>query len=428
MSRWKGAQRAAQSLASDTRGNFATMTAFLLVPFAILLAGVMNFGFAWVVKNYLQVTADAAALAGASQLGNDANVVIKANEFAELNMPAVTSGDVLADPDIEIGNWNKQTRVFTPDGAPENAVRATTRRAAENNNPAPTFLGSFIGRPDWNLAAVAIASLNDGYPGCLLALHPTAAGAFTIGGSSILTLTNCSAQSNSTNPDGFYVQGSATSGTMSCAFSSGGFDDKHDGLTLTECDSATPGADPAPDPFDDVPEPPVPSPCNASLPNGQGAQTIQPGCYKGGSLKGTKTFAPGVYVFTGDVQVSAQAIITGTDVTFFFTNNATIDMNANGAVNLSAPTTGAYQGLLFWGDDDNTTNNTNKFNGTPTSSLTGAIYFPKQTVQYLGNFGGVNGCLRIVALFIEFTGNTNMSVTCPNIPPIPLQQRLALVD
>src|SRR5690348_7257985 len=105
-------------VARDQRGNVATMTAFAIVPLLILLAGVINFGAVWTMRNDLQTTADAAALAGASQLGNDTNVRTKANAFAERNMPAAVNGDVLTDADIEIGNWNSATRVFTSGGTP----------------------------------------------------------------------------------------------------------------------------------------------------------------------------------------------------------------------------------------------------------------------------------------------------------------------
>src|SRR5262249_34372962 len=99
-------------------------------------------------------------------------------------------------------------------------------------------------------------------------------------------------------------------------------------------------------------------------------------------------------------------------------------------VHLSAPTSGDYKGVLFFGDPDNTyaSNNPNKFNGTAGSTLTGALYFPNQAVQYLGNYTGVNGCMRIVARIIAFTGNTNMSVTCPDSPAIPFQTKLVLVN
>jgi len=421
----RGTVRAIGTAARNDRGNVATLTAFALMPLVILAAGVLNFGFAWAMRNDLQFTADAAALAGASQLGNDTQVVAKANEYAENNMAAAAHGDVLVDPDIEIGHWDSVTRVFTPDGTPQNAVRATTRRATENNNALPSILGDFIGIDDWDLSMQSIAALRTDGQGCVLALHPTASGAFSMGGNASLTLNGCSAMSNSEHATSFLINGSAD-GTMDCAFAAGGISATD--LTLTECAGAEPNVKPAPDPFENVPEPAMPTPCK-NLPNGQGAQTIQSGCYFGGDLKGSKTFETnGQFVINGGtLKISAQANITGSGVTFFLTNNATVDFNANGTMTLSAPASGTYEGILFYGDPDNA-NGTNKFNGTPTSTLTGALYFPSQDVQYLGNFTGVNGCMRIVARTIDFRGNTTMSVTCPSLAAFPLRTRLALVN
>lgn len=420
--------RALRRLGRDDSGNVATLTAFALFPLIVLLAGVVNFGVAWTMRNDLQAAADAAALAGVSQLGNDANVVSKANEFAANNMPPDVNGDILADADIEIGHWNSATRVFTAGGTPKDAVRTTTRRTEANGNPVPSFLGGFIGLDSWDLGVSAIAALRTEGEGCLLALDPTASGAFSMGGNATLTLNGCGAMSNSTNANSFSITGSAGA-SMTCALAAGGINvQKLNGLTLTDCASTEPNVPPVPDPFAGVPKPTVPTPCNTQLPSGQAAANINPGCYKGGSLKGSKTFKPGLYIINGGtLQISAQANVTGSGVTFFLTNNATVDFNANGTMTLSAPTSGTYKGVLFFGDNTNT-NNTNKFNGTPTSSLTGALYFPNQAVQYLGNFTGVNGCMRIVARTIDFRGTTNMNVTCPNLPPIPFQTRLALVN
>jgi len=83
---------------------------------------------------------------------------------------------------------------------------------------------------------------------------------------------------------------------------------------------------------------------------------------------------------------------------------------SNGTVTMSAPTSGPYSGVLFFGDRSGT--GLNKFNGTATSKMTGAIYFASQDVQYNGNFSGINGCTQVVGKTIAWTGNTSVSVDC----------------
>ena len=149
--------RTARDLAKDESGAIAVMAGGALIMLLLVLGIVIDFGFAFNMRNQLQRAADAAALAGASQLGNDTNVFDKANEFADFNMPAAAHGDELADADIEIGNWNTATRVFTAAGTPENAVRVVTRRTAANGNPVPSFIGGLAGQFGYNLTTAAIA-------------------------------------------------------------------------------------------------------------------------------------------------------------------------------------------------------------------------------------------------------------------------------
>ena len=146
-----------KDLAKNERGTIAIMAAVSLLMTILVLGLVVDFGFAFNIRNQLQRSADAAALAGASQLGNNANVHSKANAFATLNMPVTPHGDVLADADIKIGNWNKFTRVFTNNGAPENAVSVVTRRTFATGNAAPAFFGPLANIFGYNIVTAAIA-------------------------------------------------------------------------------------------------------------------------------------------------------------------------------------------------------------------------------------------------------------------------------
>ena len=98
-------------------------------------------------------------------------------------------------------------------------------------------------------------------------------------------------------------------------------------------------------------------------------------------------------------------------MTFYLTNGATVQFNGNAHVNFSAPTSGTYSGILFFGDRTQP-NATQKFNGDNTSSMTGAMYFPSQQVQMSGNFSGQNGCMQVVADTIDYTGSSNFAANC----------------
>src|SRR5690606_36487037 len=150
-------------------------------------------------------------------------------------------------------------------------------------------------------------------------------------------------------------------------------------------------APPVADPFADTAEPSAEGSCL----NGSGA-TLQPGRYCSGlRLSGAVKLEPGVYhVSGGDFRANANSVITGHGVTIYLDDGAAIRLNGNATLDLSAPVSGAYAGILFFGDRAATGSST--LNGTAHSRMTGAIYLPRQAVSYIGNFSGQDGCVQVV--------------------------------
>ena len=60
----------------------------------------------------------------------------------------------------------------------------------------------------------------------------------------------------------------------------------------------------------------------------------------------------------------------------------------NPTIQLSAPTTGTYAGILIYQDPLNT--NPSAFGGTTGSFWTGAIYAPKSDLTFFGNTSGTS--------------------------------------
>jgi Flp pilus assembly protein TadG len=272
--------------------------------------------------------------------------------------------------------------------------------------PEERFFSKVLSEAPVTITKAAIARFETAASACVLALDPSASKSVLVAGSSQLTLTGCNLMANSIASDAVYSQGDGTLKTP-CIMSGGGAV-LTAGVTLTECKSAMTNLPPVADPFKSVPKPLYSDTCNKST-----GATLKPGLYCGGlSLKDEVTLDPGVYVIDGGtLKINANSIVKGSGVTFYLTNNATVDINGTAQVTLAAPTTGDYSGMLFFGDPVNH-DGSNKFNGTPSSKLTGAIYFPSQAVEYLGNFSGLNGCTQVVAKTVEWTGNATVSVDC----------------
>ena len=223
--------------------------------------------------------------------------------------------------------------------------------------------------------------------------------------------------------DSVQVQGSATL-TTDCIIAVGNVD-LTAGATMTECPGAITNAPPAADPFADVPVP-----TSGTTYTSTGGAVLQPGHYTNGmTLSGTKTLNPGVYIVSGgNFKINANANISGSGVTIYFTAGTSVSINGTATVNLSAPTSGTYSGMLFFGDRSATDSVT--LNGTADSKLTGAVYFANQDINYLGNFSGNGGCTQVVGKTVEWSGNTTINQDCTayGMKTIPAMQLVKLVE
>ncbi len=147
-------------------------------------------------------------------------------------------------------------------------------------------------------------------------------------------------------------------------------------------------------------------------------------------MSGSVTLSPGVYVVEGgDFKANANANISGDGVIIYLAGSSGVSMNGTASVKLSAPTSGTYSGVLFYGDRANLAGS-NTFNGTADLLLTGALYFPTQEVKYLGNFSGQGGCTQVVADTIEWSGATSIKQDCTSLGmrEIPAAQSVQLVE
>jgi hypothetical protein len=395
--------------AAAQSGNVATIFA-LTLPLVIGGAGLGVETAYWYFRSLqLQSAADAAAFAAelehmsgssTSEIESEASSVAAKNGFdaaagsIDVNAPP-TSGAFQAAAASEVILSEDADRYFT---------------AIFSNDPVV-------------LSARAVARSQIAARACLLALNESASKAVLFSGNSNLALTGCAVMSNSKAADALQVQGSADL-TVSCLISAGGADVGN--ATMTACANPYLHAQPAADPFLDLPTPLANSPCkNAN------AEPLEPGTYCNGlTLKDTETLSAGTYVIQGDLKVNANAVVSGEGVTIYLTCGSTISINGTATVQLSAPTTGDYSGMLLFGDRTCQDGTIHTLNGTADSLLTGAIYFAKQGVKYVGDFSGAGGCTQIVAGTVEWSGNASITQDCTSLGmrDISAMQLVSLVE
>jgi hypothetical protein len=391
--------RRAASLAAgwlrSPKGNVALLFA-LLTPVVIGGAGLATEVGVWYHRRLeLQSAADAGAYAAAVALRSGAN---QATFTQEAQTAAQASGFDPSLGKIIVNN--------PPQSGTHQTNQAVEVLISEN---VPRFFSAiFINTPlVENTRSVTI--FQNATNACVLALDPSASGAALFSGSSNVTLTGCSVMANSLASDGIRSQGAQIL-TTDCIISVGGVS-LTGGVTETVCSQPITNAPPVADPYGNVPAPTPSGTCQSTT-----GPTYSPGTYCGGlTLQNAANLQPGVYYIEGgDLKINAGANVIGNGVTIYMSGDSSVQMNGNATVNLSAPTSGTYKGMLMMGDRNCTTcsNTSETLNGTATSLMTGAIYFPKQNVNYIGNFSGANGCTQIIADTVTWNGHTHLAANC----------------
>ncbi|MGE0740701.1 MAG: pilus assembly protein TadG-related protein [Hyphomonadaceae bacterium] len=382
----------------DRRGLTAIVTA-LSLPTIIGAAGLgVEVGYWFFEERRLQTAADLAANAGAVMLRSGA----RESEVDATALREATKNGF----DEAIGAITVNTPPTTGAHRNNRAVEVLLETSA------PRYFTSLFSQSPVIIRVRAVAAYENEQQACILALDTWANDAVIFIGNPTAEFEGCVVMSNSLADDSITIAGSADV-TAPCIVSAGGTAVSAD-LTLTSCAAPMEEMPQAVDPYEDLPEPSMAGACT-SVPNGNPnlPKTISAGRYCGGlNLSGQVTLNPGVYIVDGgEFRINSNAVVNGVGVTFFLTNGATVHFNGSAEINFSAPTSGAYAGVLMYGDRDEG-NDENVFNGTADSRMTGALYFPTQQVTYNGNFSGDNGCLRIVSRAIDLRGNADFGADC----------------
>jgi hypothetical protein len=172
---------------------------------------------------------------------------------------------------------------------------------------------------------------------------------------------------------------------------------------------------PVADPCPEIPgcsylaaNPPSTSPCNGTYGNNG---ILSPGCYTNLNLNGAAvTMQPGLYVFNGAENFNG-ATISGSSITMYVTGiGSPPNFNKTAQVTMTPPTSGNYQGVLYYQVPSNS--QSPNFNGSNVN-YSGLIYAPTPTSV---NFNGANGgYLVLVFGAVNFNGSVPQDFATP--PP-----------
>jgi hypothetical protein len=335
-------------------------------------------------KRELQVAADAAAIAAA--MSRNATGYTAAGQNASAANGFANGGTVT----VTINSTPTSGEYLGQPGYYEAIIQKTE----------PTIFMSLFGHGSVPVGARAVAvaqSSNGANTGCVYTLGATGTD-FSVNGNANIQAPQCGLNVDSSSSGAMTVNGNITMDMASIGIV-GGFS-KNGNVSLTPATPTT-GIVPYSDPLSYLPgysctasacTPPgggsnITCQANPNY-NGNNTVTVSPGCFNGFTTNGNQTvnFNPGTYIIDGSsgLQFNGNSVINGTGVTFYIANGA-IQVNGNTSLNLSAPTSGTFNGVLF----DQSASDTSPaiINGNAGSNLRGVMYFPGAQVTINGNSG-----------------------------------------
>jgi len=416
----------------NKRGN-ALVLAGAALPLIVGSAGLASDTIQWALwKREIQRAADSAAMAGVyaivqeKEVGtcSDINGATYANPVAyDLKKNAHVSGNTLT---CSVTN-PPATGSFTAD---PDAVKVDLQVQKQLS-----FSGMFMSTAPV-ISASATATIVPSGKYCAISLIDTATTGISAGGSTNVNL-GCGMITNSVSMDAAIAFGSSTV-TASPVAAVGGIDASDNWGAGTVLQPFTIAAE---DPFKDV-DPPTPTGCQ-KFSDWDTGNNNKPGSTVDLTAAGSPITAGGTYCLkesSGKFDVQGNIILpSGTYVLDrtslnMTNNNASLTCHSctfimtsadgtgigqvslqGGKLDLSAPDTGTYKGIMFYQDRRATQclNNCNLINGNASSTLVGAMYMPNQQLTFTGTSGMTTHCLQMVALTLQFNGNSSIDNACP---------------
>jgi len=148
-------------------------------------------------------------------------------------------------------------------------------------------------------------------------------------------------------------------------------------------------------------------------------------CWKSISIGSSRTFTvPTTYsgpIYVNGGNVNFQGDFTCAACSIVLTNKdpssntiGTYDSNAQAKVNITAPTSGTFNGIAVYQDRRAVGGNVDRINGGTNNVINGVVYFPNDTLWLNGTGNSVSLCAMYVAKNLVFNGNGSISISSPS--------------
>ncbi|MEM7465119.1 MAG: TadE/TadG family type IV pilus assembly protein [Pseudomonadota bacterium] len=349
----------------NIRGNFAAMSAILLVPIMGMAGLVVDLTTIYYEKSGLQQVADSAALAGVSELGiagrTDREIHASIKGFVSSNASAsdtASGGSGSLDIEAEI---SKDRTTLTVD---------LTYRWSP-------FFAHYLSGDFMPIKVRSMAKLAQVEPSCVIALNEKGAGQFSMSGKASLHADQCAIHVNSNAADAIKVDKRAqVSGAN--IYTAGGYKGKSTVFRpMPTTDSPT-----IIDPLAERAPPSIGKCMSKRSRLTKKKRILRPGTYCGGLEIDDETHVllyPSIYIIKdGPLTLKGESSLLGRNVGFYFTGEEAIaEIGVESTVKLTAPKSGPMAGILFFEDRKSKPGRKFAIRSKNAQLLEGAIYLQK---------------------------------------------------
>jgi Flp pilus assembly protein TadG len=446
----------AMKILSDERGQMLVLVALSMTFLMGFMALAIDVGVLFRAKRNVQIAADAAAVAGALDYQYNQSISsAKAAAQTAATANGVTNGTdgvvvTINTPPLDGPNTGSTGFVEAIITQPNSTVFAATFAAL--------FHGTSFSTVTVAARAVAGGSTNSG---CVWTLATSGAD-IAMTGSGTISIPACDVFDNSDSGDALQLTGSGSL-TAKAIGIVGGYSEVGSGsITPTPVT----GTAPASNPLASLPAPAVPSSTGTGCVNYTG-QAITPGCWNNVSFSGSAdhslpagtyvfngglsnvgsgtltlgagnyiingglsnsgsggltlgagdytingnfqdtgsgalNLGAGLYIVTGNLGLTGSGSLNGAGVTFYTEGSTSV--TGSSSVDLTAPTSGTYDGVLFF--QATTDNNPIQITGSSNMELQGIIYAPDANLSFTGS-GSSTISTDLVVDSVTFTGSTS---------------------
>jgi hypothetical protein len=387
-------------------------------------------------KRLQQTAADAAAIAGASNLSFGGIAAGAQDAASRVGYTDNGGGQVSNCTGAAVGTVCVEVNPGPKTGPHQGNPNYVEVLVADVH---PTYFMKILGINSQTITARAVAAnLGDGAGnGCIYTLNPSASRIEGISGSGTINAFPCGIVDNgdyngtvpNVSADTFAVSGSLSGRSATCTAPGPcptfGIPAAADPLsTLTPPCTSCSGGNTVTVMGSGNPT------CGPGCAFGSGTYTISPGTYCSITINGVASdqvvFSPGVYIIDGlsagcssaSFNTPGNDTISGTGVTFYFTNSSTLKMTGAPTVNLTAPdSSGTYPGILMYQDPNDIPMTGPSLGGNDGSNYNGALYFPNNQLSFVGDGPSINVAV-VVSGSIAFNGNHTVNVKgSAGLPP-----------